>query len=106
MESVKQWLEAESLSDLPGLECLQLTIPRGVLLPSEKLAFFSEYELYSSPRRLSSGRKTASEEPETFTSKINVRDAVDETLTYDLEDGDYAVHVNYGVCLYKPLRYY
>ena len=104
MESVKQWLETESLSGLPGLECLQLTIPRGILLPSEKLAFFSEYELYSSPRRLNSGRKTVSEPPENFIGKINVRDAVDETLSYDLEDGDYAVHVNYGVCLYKGLK--
>ncbi|MBO4633339.1 MAG: transcription-repair coupling factor, partial [Lentisphaeria bacterium] len=99
-----QWLEEESLQDVPGLECVRMSIPRGVLLPGEKLAFFSEYELYSSPRRLSTDRKSIARLPEDTFRKDDVRDAIDETLASDLEEGDYAVHVNYGICVFRGLK--
>ena len=81
-----------------------MPIPRGVLLPGEKLALFSEYELYSSPRRLAAGKKPVETGQENDFRKIDFRDAVDETINSDLEEGDYAVHVNYGVCLYRGMK--
>ena len=105
LKLLEQWLEEEDLAGLPGLEIGTLAIPRGIFLPGEKLAFFSEYELYSSPRRLSSsGRKNQPEKPETEFRKAVVRDAIDETLSSDLEEGDYAVHVNYGICIFQGLQ--
>ncbi len=103
--ALHQWLEEEHLDKLENVECLPLTIPRGVFLPGEKLALFSEYELYSSPRRLASGKKTAPEpvEEQDF-RKDKVRDAIGESLSSDLEEGDYAVHLNYGICIYRGLK--
>ena len=104
LSSLTQWLEEEGLTDLPGVECAAMTIPRGVLVPAAKLALFSEYELYSSPRRLAAGRKPVETEPENDFRKLDFRDAVDETISSDLEEGDYAVHVNYGICRYHGMK--
>ena len=105
LNALHQWLSEEGLENQPGLECGQLNIPRGIFFPGEKLAIFSEYELYSSPRRLASGKKNVQKRPdENEFRKIDIRDAIDETLSSDLEEGDYAVHVNYGICIYHGLK--
>jgi len=105
LSALHQWLKEESLEDLSGLECIQLDIPRGVFLPGAKTAFFSEYELYSSPRRLAAGKKKVPKLPEENDfRKIDFRDAIDETLSSDLEEGDYAVHINYGICICRGLK--
>ena len=104
LTALGEWLHDEGLENLPGLECLQLPIPKGIFLPQEKIAVFSEYELYSSPRRLASGRKDVSPPAETDFRKLNIRDAIDETISSDLEEGDHAVHLNYGICIYHGLK--
>ncbi|MBQ9338105.1 MAG: transcription-repair coupling factor [Lentisphaeria bacterium] len=104
LSPLHQWLEEEGLTGLAGVECAAMAIPRGVLLPGEKLALFSEYELYSSPRRLAAGRKPVETGPENDFRKLDFRDAVDETISSDLEEGDHAVHVNYGICIYRGMK--
>ena len=104
LTSLRQWLQTEGLEKLPGLECVHMSIPKGFFLPREKAAVFSEYELYSSPRRLASGKKDAAPPAENDFRKLTVRDAIDETISSDLEEGDYAVHINYGICIYRGLQ--
>ena len=45
LTALQQWLQDEGLENLSGLECVQLPIPKGIFLPQEKTAVFSEYEL-------------------------------------------------------------
>ena len=104
LTALQQWLQTEGLDHLPGVECVQMSIPRGIFLPGEKTAFFSEYELYSSPRRLAAGKKDVTPPVEADFRKLNIRDAIDETISSDLEEGDYAVHLNYGICIYHGLK--
>ena len=101
---LRQWLKEENLTELPQLECRRMNLPRGVFLPGEKLACFSEYELYSSPHRLAVGKKFDRDVPEPDSPKFQTRDAIEETLSSDLEEGDYAVHVNYGIAVYRGLK--
>ena len=104
LTALEQWLKEERLHELPQLECVRMSIPHGILLPEEKLALFSEYELYSSPRRLAAGKKINLETAESDFQKSYIRDAIDETLSSDLEEGDYTVHVNYGIGIYRGLK--
>ena len=31
-------------------------------------------------------------------------DAMEENMSADLEEGDHAVHLNYGICVYRGLK--
>ncbi len=99
--SLKEWLEEEGLTALPNLECVHAEIPCGIFLPSSKLAFFSEYELFSSPRRLTRHKTIVNE---VVPPEESLSDSLDETLSADLEEGDNAVHLNYGICVYRGLK--
>ncbi|MBO7146709.1 MAG: transcription-repair coupling factor [Lentisphaeria bacterium] len=104
LSSLTEWLKEELLYELPGVECIAADIPRGIFFPSKKLALFSEYELYSSPRRLATGKKIVADEPETEKPFDVIRNSLDESLSADLEEGDHAVHINYGICIYHGLK--
>ncbi len=99
--SLEEWLAEEGLTSLPNLGCVHAEIPCGVFLPGPKLAFFSEYELFSSPRRLTRHKTIVNEfsPPEE-----SFPDAIEDSLSADLEEGDHAVHLNYGICIYRGLK--
>ena len=99
--SLKEWLGEEGLITLPNLECVHAEIPCGIFLPGAKLAFFSEYELFSSPRRLTRHKTIVNE---IAPPEESLSDSLDETLSADLEEGDNAVHLNYGICVYRGLK--
>ena len=100
--SLRDWLRNEGLDSLESIECIQAEVPCGIFLPDENFALFSEYELFSSPRRLLS-HKTIVPEIEDDTGE-QVHDTIEEAVSADMEEGDYAVHINYGICIYHGLK--
>ncbi|OQA88280.1 MAG: Transcription-repair-coupling factor [Lentisphaerae bacterium ADurb.Bin242] len=99
--SLEEWLAEEGLTSLPNLGCVHAEIPCGVFLPGPKLAFFSEYELFSSPRRLTRHKTIVNE---VSPPEESFPDAIEDSLSADLEEGDHAVHLNYGICIYRGLK--
>ncbi len=101
--SLNEWLTEEGLASLSNLECVHAEIPCGIFLPGAKMAFFSEYELFSSPRRLSR-HKTIVNEVAPPEEEESLSDTIEDSLSADLEEGDHAVHLNYGICIYRGLK--
>ena len=105
LRSLRQFLETEELSGVKNLHCVSFGAPRGILIPSLKFALFTEYELYSSPRRLASGKKlSAGKETNGNFPMEEIRSAVEETISSDLEEGDPVVHLQYGIGIYHGLK--
>ena len=101
LASLRDWLRDEGLETSEKIECIQAEVPCGIFLPEEKFALFSEYELFSSPRRLLAGKTIV---PETDSAPELAQDAIEEAVSADMEEGDHAVHINYGICIYHGLK--
>ncbi len=91
---IRQWLEE---SDIRNVNVCRMELPFGIYLPKKKLAFLTGHELYgftqkTAPRRESSEQKDLPESQ------------ADAAAFADLEEGDYAVHIQHGICIYRGLE--
>ncbi|HNY13157.1 MAG TPA: transcription-repair coupling factor, partial [Candidatus Wallbacteria bacterium] len=73
-------------------------MPEGFAVPSEKLFVFSSYEAYGE-------RQVLFNKELVFESKTRARDRYKKIASHlELEDGDYVVHVNYGIGIYRGMK--
>lgn len=122
-ERIKQWLfsgyrivitgHLESSSDHINKWCkdndidpLAITVdekffPFGITIPEKKLAVITEKELFSSTRHHTLPVVS-------ITSKITPEDisatGVTDSESLQLDSGEYAVHLNHGICLYRGIE--
>ena len=98
---ISNWLQENKLQGAPGTAIIRMPIPCGITFPKQKVSYLTERELFMT----------------TFTSKrtvpraaiIKERDPGEmqkEELAQmsDIEEGDFTVHLNYGLCLYHGIK--
>lgn len=99
--SLQQYLHT-SLPDVEKkIHCIGATLPCGIFAPEDRFAIFTQQELFASLRRLANLKTLPERESTRFRDMVTSTD--EEAFTGELEDGDYAVHINYGICLYHGL---
>lgn len=104
---IRSWLEEAGLlhpQEEDGvLQIDHSPFPRGVFLPEENLAVLTEQELFSIPGKVRSSTASRSR-AEDLPSSARGTDGGMFTTMGELEEGGYAVHINYGICLYRGLK--
>ena len=104
LESLREYMK-DSLSFLPPeTPAFQANIPCGLYAPGHHFALFSEHELFSSPSRLSRPKVLPDKEERRKKFRTLTEDDPVEAFQSDLEEGDLAVHINYGICRYHGLK--
>jgi transcription-repair coupling factor (superfamily II helicase) len=99
---IKKWLQSNNFNN-NKINIINNSIPFGICIPEKKIVYLSEKELFSSTKH-----HTPLIIPELQKNlKINNNSLHDDTIndTYftHLEIGDYAVHLNHGVCLFHGI---
>ena len=84
------------------VNCVDMAVPNGIFAPEERTAVFTQQELFSSVRRLANSRVVPVRQSDHFREIVTNTDM--EAGECDLEEGDYAVHINYGICVYHGLK--
>lgn len=104
VESLKEYIK-DTLSFLPEkTPCFQANIPCGLYAPGHHFALFSEHELFASPSRLTRSKVLPDREEKQKKFRALTEDDPLEAFQGDLEEGDLAVHINYGICRYRGLK--
>ncbi len=100
---IRQSLQESGLKeDTEHLAVEQKSIPSGLYLPELKLAYLTEHELFGSTVK-TAARYIRKEEPKTDTEKES--GGTEDLSAYsDLDEGDYAVHIQHGICIYHGLK--
>lgn len=80
----------EILKDFPSIEIVPLSISSGFSIPEEKIIVIQENEIFGRRRHIPKSVKY-------------VKSAVIDTFV-ELNPGDYVVHVNYGIGLFKGIE--
>ncbi len=94
---IRQWMaEAE----IKGVQLKQMELPFGIYLPKQKLAFLTGNEVYGLTAKTAPRRRSEHANPE----NLNMPDSADTAAFADLEEGDYAVHIQHGICIYRGLE--
>ena len=102
----RQWLTEAGLENDPRVSLEQACLPGGLFSPGHRLVLLTEQEIFAAPSRMrlpSGAEKTGSgeESPEGGGDAADGTPGIDSSG--DLEEGDYAVHLNLGVCIYRGL---
>ena len=101
IDHIKSWCKENSINH-KALSITQSFIPYGVTIPSEKIAILTEKELFSSTQH----HLLPTFEPEVDSLKKELTTPLsnDEQEQFsNLECGDYAVHLNHGICIYHGI---
>lgn len=97
---ISNWLKENKLLEAPGTDIIKMQLPCGVTFPKLKVTYLTERELFMT----------------TFTKRAVPRAAIikerdpeeirKEELAQmsDIEEGDFTVHLNYGLCLYHGIK--
>ncbi|MDD4816921.1 MAG: CarD family transcriptional regulator [Victivallaceae bacterium] len=103
LSHIRRWLEAYDLSSR-NLEVTEGSLPAGVLIPELKLVFLNEKELFAVNLKRGGGGAAAdggAERTPSIRSRLNL-DSCD--IVADLNEGDCAVHVNYGIAIFRGIQ--
>ena len=101
---VRRWILDHDLCENDLLTVEDGAVPCGFYLPKEKLAVLTIRELFALPyRRRSMTHELQIEDDTPRTEPVSREDAAGVISAGDLEEGDYAVHLNYGICKYRGL---
>lgn len=98
---LREWLtEAGLPEDGKSLAVRSGDLPFGIFLPGLKRAFLTERELFgltakTAPRRVAPDQETDTEK--------HTRGGEDLSAFAELDEGDYAVHIQHGICIYRGL---
>ena len=101
---VRRWILDHDLCENDLLTIEEGAVPCGFFLPKEKLAVLTIRELFALPyRRRSMMHELQIEDDTPRTEPASREDEAGVISAGDLEEGDYAVHLNYGICKYRGL---
>lgn len=75
--------------------------PYGITIPGKKLALLTEKEVFSSTRHHTT--PDVARDKKSIREKIGTPKTSEEDFTAYLEPGDYAVHLNHGICIYQGI---
>ena len=101
---VRRWILDHDLCENEFLTVEEGAVPCGFYLPKEKLAVLTIRELFALPyRRRSMTRELQIEDDTPRSEPVSREDEAGVISAGDLEEGDYAVHLNYGICKYRGL---
>lgn len=104
VESLREYMK-DSLAFLPpGTPCFQANIPCGLYAPGHHFALFSEHELFASPSRLTKSKILPDKEENRKKFRALTEEDTAAAFQGELEEGDLAVHINYGICRYHGLK--
>jgi transcription-repair coupling factor (superfamily II helicase) len=101
-EHLKQWItEAEFKQN--ELSVVQAELPHGIIFPEFKKVFLTEKEIFtgSASRYGTNYQKVPDGNKST---DIIPQEALQGTSMADLEEGDYAVHIQYGIGIYRGIN--
>ena len=102
---VRRWILDHDLCENDLLTIEEGIVPCGFYLPQEKLAVLTIRELFALPyRRRSMAHELQIEDDTPATEASPREDEAGIISAGDLEEGDYAVHLNYGICRYHGLE--
>jgi len=107
LEHVSEWLDEHGLANA-GIE-LDIASPGGgVMLPGEKLVLLTERELFTvnafgnrTPAFPDADGETP--EPAKMPDPADLREIGEMRILSDLNEGDYAVHLNHGISIYRGI---
>ncbi len=101
---VRRWILDHDLCENDLLTVEEGSVPCGFFLPKEKLAVLTIRELFALPyRRRSMAHELQVEDDTPRTEPVSREDTAGVISAGDLEEGDYAVHLNFGICRYLGL---
>jgi len=101
---VRRWLLDHDLCENEFLTVEDGAVPCGFYLPKEQLAVLTIRDLFALPyRRRSMSHELRIEADTPRTEPPPREDEAGVISAGDLEEGDYAVHLNYGICRYLGL---
>ena len=78
-------------------------LPCGLYLPQLKMAFLTDHELFGFAPK-SAPRRTALPKEISANTGPDRSGSEDLSAFADLEEGDYAVHIQHGICIYRGLE--
>lgn len=97
-EGVRNWLNAHAISESASVEVRTGAAPCGVFFSELRRALLPARELFALPRRRQTPLKEKMDEPLVEQTQKFAEEAFSSG---DLEPGDCAVHLNYGICIYR-----
>ncbi len=102
LHHLKQWCDAHQLHH-PALQLIQADPGCGYLFPDRKLVLLTERELFTvnafqRPAAVAENREDAAPTPLPETLETG-----EHRLLADLDEGDYAVHLQHGICLFRGI---
>jgi len=107
-EQIDEFLKEHQLEQSDLLRIDHARIPCGFYLPEQKTAVLTLREIYALPHKHRSlvqdkmtellRERSSSQESNSFHEQDISAEA------FNLSEGDYAVHLNYGICIYHGLR--
>ncbi len=98
MSHLREWCDDYGV-DFGRVEILGGTIPSGILLTADRSAILTEREFLGIVKKRLSGTENGAETTGSVES-----DRWEAAFLADLDDGDYAVHVNYGIGIFRGIR--
>ena len=102
----RRWLEEAGLENNPNVVLEQSSLPGGLFSPGHKLVLLTEQEVFASPSRMrlpSKGNGPTGKPEDEMKAEDEAAEEAGIDSSGDLEEGDYAVHLNLGVCIYRGL---
>lgn len=106
---IREWLKEAGLAeDGKTLLVTEGSFPCGIYLPTLKRAFLTEHELFGLTPKKSARRPDIlpnRKDKARFEHATEAgADGEDLSAFADLEEGDYAVHLQHGICIYRGLE--
>jgi transcription-repair coupling factor (superfamily II helicase) len=100
---LKEW-SASNKINIKNIFFSELQFPFGICFIKEKTVILTEKELFSTIKHNTSISAFAEKNFKNTFSKISKKFDNDENIFFHLEPGDYAVHINHGICIYKGME--
>ncbi|MBO5959732.1 MAG: hypothetical protein J6Q65_06385, partial [Lentisphaeria bacterium] len=98
---LREWLNEAGLPEDGKQLIVRIgNLPFGIYLPGLKLAFLTDRELFGLTAKTAPRRFVPVEQGRTDSD----RGSEDLSAFAELDEGDYAVHIQHGICIYKGLR--
>ena len=96
LSHIREWREKAGIAE-ENMLIDNARLPHGIIIPEEKTVFLTEKELFFSAIR----RKTAAPSQIPLVSRMP---EADMTNFSDLEEGDYAVHLEHGIGIFRGIQ--
>lgn len=95
----QEWIAEAKLDQTESLIQEEKYLPGGLFCPGKKLLILTEQEVFASPVRMRSGADSPDDEIKPDTASTGIADSA-----ADLNEGDHAVHLDHGICIFRGLE--